>query len=183
MTTKEHPKIILTAGHRGAGTGANGYIDEGKEAIRFRNALCDSLRKRGVNVITDNDNEKLGALIKRLNTYGRNCIAMDFHFNASVNKTAHGCEVLVYEKTSDQNRLRAEQVCQTIEKCSFIYNRGVKNHNEGQHERLAYLQDLNCPSMIVELCFVTNVDDVDKYKKNFDELVYDMAELITSWIL
>ena len=183
MITKQLPKIILTAGHRGAGTGANGFLDEGKEAIRFRNALVERLKQKAIYPITDNDNEKLGALIKRLNTYGRNCIAMDFHFNASPKNTAHGCEVLVYEKTSYQNRLRAEQVCQTIEKCSFIYNRGVKDHDEGQHERLAYLQDLNCPSMIVELCFVTNVDDVDKYQKNFDELVFDMSELIFSWVL
>ena len=48
---------------------------------------------------------------------------------------------------------------------------------------MAYVRDLICDSMVVEIGFGSNVDDVDKYQKNFDELVYDMAELITSWIL
>ena len=47
--------IYITAGHRGAHTGASGIIDEGAETIRLRNAIADELRRRRVTARTDSD--------------------------------------------------------------------------------------------------------------------------------
>ena len=45
--------VFLSAGHRGAGTGANGFIDEGKETIILRNLIAKNLKEMGIIVIKD----------------------------------------------------------------------------------------------------------------------------------
>ena len=46
-------KIYLIAGHNGSGTGANGFIDEGKETIILRDLIAEKLKEMGIVAIKD----------------------------------------------------------------------------------------------------------------------------------
>jgi hypothetical protein len=46
--------IAIIAGHRGKGTGAIGYLDEGEETIIFRNLLIKELHKLNIPYLYDN---------------------------------------------------------------------------------------------------------------------------------
>lgn len=169
---------VVTAGHRGGTTGANGFISEASEAIRFRDAVVSKMKQKA---IIDGNAEKLGDLIKRINAIQGKKIAIEFHFDASENSLAHGCTAFVHENTSIENKNRALELIRLVERSTTIYNRGVKYQNQGQHSRLAYLEDLSCESIILELCFVTNAQDTDLYLKNFTHLTADMAKMIDNW--
>ena len=55
-------------------------------------------------------------------------------------------------------------------------NRGVKREGEGTHQRLAMLSDIKCNSVLLEVCFISNIADANKYKEKRDELVIILAE-------
>ena len=67
--------IILTAGHTGAGTGAQctaTHFDEGAENIWLRNRIAEILtNKYGLAVLMDDDTASLKLLVKELNQTGR----------------------------------------------------------------------------------------------------------------
>ena len=50
-------RVFLIAGHNGTGTGANGFIDEGKETVILRDLIAKNLKEMGVVVY---ENEGMG---------------------------------------------------------------------------------------------------------------------------
>ena len=62
-------KCALIAGHRGPGTGAVGYIDEGAETIWLRDRIEYFLcTKYNIVPLVDNDNATLNEVVKKLRT-------------------------------------------------------------------------------------------------------------------
>jgi N-acetylmuramoyl-L-alanine amidase len=44
------------------------------------------------------------------------------------------------------------------------------------------LSDIDCHSIVVEICFCDNADDVMKYQSNFNKLAYAMANVILEYV-
>jgi N-acetylmuramoyl-L-alanine amidase len=176
-------RIILIAGHNGAGTGAKGYIDEGAETIKLRDCLADWLRIKEPNltVITDRNKDNLtlaGGLLNWLKSFfKKDDICLDLHFNASANETAKGTEVLIPDKYSQFEFLSAKLLVESLAKIGFK-SRGVKTETSGQHAKLAMLSGFDCENFLLELCFVSNQGDVAIYQNKFPELL----AAIGNWI-
>lgn len=170
-------KIYLTAGHRGGTTGANYSIKEAEETIWLRNEIAALLRKKGVNVEIDNDDASLSQVIATINASCQPTdICVDLHFNAVANPSANGTEVFRPFNHNDTEIEVAEDLlyatCMTLN----TKNRGVKREGEGTHQRLAMLSDIKCNSVLLEICFISNIADSNKYKEKKDELVIILAE-------
>lgn len=160
----ERRKYYINAGHRGKGTGAVGYFDEGSETIALRDLVCTELMKAGATVLKDDDKAQLSEVVKKINsTCSVGDVCIDIHFNAA-GKTATGVECLVRQKASDKENRLAKDICQRLAGVMNIRNRGVKADNEGAHSRLAMCSDIKCTSVLIEVCFVSNEDDVNSYK-------------------
>lgn len=175
-------RYFVIAGHRGAKTGAIGYIDEGAEAIRLRDAITNELKKKGCIVMNDNPKDELKSVVSFVNN---NCepsdICIDLHFNASSNKSAKGTECFIRVNSEKSiEKVLAACIASDISRVLKTTNRGVKFDNQGAHTRLAMCRDIKCNSVLVEVCFVTNIDDCGQYGNNFDVLARSIAFTLTN---
>lgn len=174
-------KIFLIAGHNGAGTGANGYLDEGAETIKLRDMIDAELCKLGVIPETDfnMENEKLTNVVKWLKgAVDKTDLCIDIHFNAA-GETANGTEVLIPENHSENELELANKICLAICDALGTRNRGVKTENQSAHGKLAMLSGFDCEQILLEICFCSNKDDTDKYMAKRSELAEQLALLIS----
>jgi N-acetylmuramoyl-L-alanine amidase len=171
-------KIYLNAGHRGGTSGANyNGINEAEETIWLRNEIAKMLKRKGVNVEIDNDDASLSQVIATINASCKPTdICVDIHFNAVANPTANGTEVLRPFNHNDTEIEVAEDLLYSTCMTLNTKNRGVKREGEGTHQRLAMLSDVKCNSVLLEVCFISNISDLNKYKERKDELVIILAE-------
>lgn len=171
-------KIFLNAGHRGGTTGANyNGIKEAEETIWLRNEISERLKNKGVDVVLDNDSASLSEVIATINAECKPTdICIDLHFNAVANPSANGTEVFKPFNSSDLEIEVAEDLLYATCMTLGTKNRGVKREGEGTHQRLAMLSDIMCNSVLLEVCFISNINDVVKYKEKKDELVIILAE-------
>lgn len=174
-------KIYLIAGHNGKGTGANGYLDEGEETIRLRDMIDAELCALNVVPETDFDreNEKLSDVVKWLKSeIKKTDLCIDIHFNAA-GETANGTEVLIPDNHSEHELELAKSICQKICEIIGTKNRGVKTEKQSAHGKLAMLSGFDCEQILLEICFCSNKEDVDKYMKNKTFLAKELALLIS----
>ena len=171
-------KIYLTAGHRGGATGANyNGIKEADETIWLRNEIAERLRNKGVEVMLDNDKASLSEVIATINADCKPTdICVDLHFNAVANPSANGTETFKPFNSSDTEIEVAEDLLYSTCMVLNTKNRGVKREGEGTHQRLAMLSDIRCNSVLLEICFISNIADANKYKEKKDELAIILAE-------
>jgi N-acetylmuramoyl-L-alanine amidase len=171
-------RIYLTAGHRGGTSGANyNGVKEAEETIWLRNEIADMLKRKGVEVEIDNDGASLSQVVATINASCKPTdICVDLHFNAVANPTANGTEIFKPFNATDTEIEVAEDLlyatCMTLN----TKNRGVKREGEGTHRRLAMLSDVKCNSVLLEVCFISNISDLNKYKEKKDELAIILTE-------
>lgn len=173
-------RVILTAGHNGKGTGASGIIDEGTETIKFRNAIGANLRGvlGSISLAMDNDTTDFKSVLKWLKTIDRGDVLVDVHFNA-FNKKAHGTEVIVACDADKETIAFAEGLLNVVCDTLGTNNRGVKDELQSQHSRLAMLHTGSADkSVLLEVCFCDNADDVEKYILNRDLLSLNIAKYL-----
>ena len=173
-------KIYLTAGHRGGNTGVNvNGFQEAEETIWLRDQIAERLKKKGVQVFTDENEAQLNDVVKAINkTCEITDICVDLHFNAVANPTANGTEVFKPFNYSMTEIELAEDLLYATTYILETKNRGVKREGEGSHKRLAMLSNIKCNSVLVEVCFASNRADLDKYLAHKDELVIMYAEVL-----
>jgi N-acetylmuramoyl-L-alanine amidase len=171
-------KIYLCAGHRGGTSGANyNGIKEAEETIWLRNEIAARLKAKGIDVVLDNDNASLSEVIATINADCKPTdICVDLHFNAVANPSANGTEVFKPFNSSDIEIELSEDLLYATCMVLNTKNRGVKREGEGTHQRLAMLSDIRCNSVLLEVCFISNIADATKYKEKKDELVIILAE-------
>lgn len=169
--------IYLNAGHRGGTTGANYGIKEAEETIWLRDSIASLLRKKGVRVELDNNTASLSQVVATINASCKATdICVDLHFNAVGNPSANGTEVLRPFNCSDTEIELAEDLLYSTCMVLGTKNRGVKREGEGTHQRLAMLSDVKCNSVLLEVCFISNREDSNKYKEKREELAIMLAE-------
>ena len=174
-------KIYLIAGHNGSGSGANGFIDEGKETIILRDLIADNLKEMGIVAIKDDNLTPLTKVIQWLrNQISKKDICIDIHFNASTNKLANGSEVFIPTKnTSDEVEL-ADMFRRTLSK--VFKDRGVSLESKSYHGKIAMLSGFDCCNILLEICFVSNKLDAVNYFENRDFIAYELAVDILEFI-
>ena len=168
--------IGFDMGHtvEGANYGAVGIIKESEETRNLGYKIIryiESLGHRVINCTVDravSNSDSLNTRVKKANAQ-RLDIFVSIHFNSGGGK---GSEVLTYK---GRVLPEAERVLSGLFKVGFL-NRGIKN---GTYPRkLAVINNVNYRSMIIEVCFVDNIIDVELYKKNIDKIAKIIAEEI-----
>ncbi|WP_286669417.1 N-acetylmuramoyl-L-alanine amidase [Thomasclavelia cocleata] len=155
-------KVGVNYGHtlNGPGSGAVGILNESTETRNIGNAFVDLLIKNGhevVNCTIDKASTQAEYLKKVVEMANRQDLDyfISFHFNA-YNGKVFGTEVYTYEGRQFADAL---EVCANISALGFA-NRGVKNGTG-----LYVVKKTKAKSMLIECCFVDNVEDVETYKR------------------
>lgn len=173
----KNEKIYLFAGHSNNDTGAmaNGY-KEADLTKELRNIVVNELKKRNyLNFETDNDQDNLSTVLKKINPTPKD-IVLDIHFN-SASPTATGTEVLISNHAGDTSKKFAKALVEGSSSILGLINRGVKTESQSPRKRLAVLNK-NGAAALIEVCFITNTNDMSKYQANKTKLAIFIAELL-----
>ncbi|HFL3240272.1 TPA: N-acetylmuramoyl-L-alanine amidase [Clostridioides difficile] len=165
-------KIAIVPGHTlsGKGTGATGYIDEGKENRILTDLIVKWLKQGGATVYTgkvDKSNNYLAEQCQIANKQDVD-VSVQIHFNAnSTTLNPMGTETIY--KTNN-GKIYAERV---NSKLSTVFkNRGAKSDARG----LYWLSHTKAPAILIEVCFVDSKADTDYYIRHKDIVAKLIAE-------
>lgn len=185
-------KVIITSGHQiinGKGTGAHGIngFDEAVEARKLVKDVSDHLKKWAkIEVQTDQDSWSLRQVIAWVKgTAGKGDLSIDVHFNAGP-AAARGTESFIPEINTKEERELASKLSINIAHCLGTKIRtgkdkliGVKVSSESQHSRIGILDTpVNPINILLEICFITNHDDVIAYRTRYWKLVQVISDTI-----
>ena len=155
--------IGINCGHTasGPGYGAAGIIKESEHTRLVGQALMSLLRSAGITVIdctidqANTQQEYLAAAVALANRQDLDWF-ISIHFNASKDHAGHGVEVYTYKGRQYQDAL---DVCANLADLGFT-NRGVKAGTG-----LYVIRKTKAKSMLIEVCFCDNQEDVKLYKR------------------
>ncbi|MGO0861758.1 N-acetylmuramoyl-L-alanine amidase [Clostridioides difficile] len=165
-------KVVIVPGHTltGKGTGAVGYIDEGKENRILTDLIVKWLKRGGVAVYTDkvdNSNNYLSEQCQISNKQDVD-LAVQIHFNAnSTTLNPMGTETIY--KTNN-GKVYANRVNDKL--ATVFKNRGAKSDVRG----LYWLSHTKAPAILIEVCFVDSKADTDYYIRHKDIVAKLIAE-------
>ena len=149
--------IVITAGHSNSDPGAiNGLITEANVVTDFRNMVAHYLRQGAHDIRTDGDGSTNLPLSNAIKLIKPGSIAVEFHCNASGNKSASGVETL----SGSENKVLGRKLCVAVADTLGIPNRGAKDEGDGQHSRLGFVR---AGGLILELFFLSNNADLRAY--------------------
>lgn len=173
--------IFPSAGHNPKGIkidpGAigNGF-HEADLTVEFRNLVAECLTARGVAFVTDKDDERLGEYLKRIQT-GSGSVVVEYHFDAAESATATGTTALIGNDADRLDKAFALELVNSTAKQFGIKNRGVKTEAESHRGSLGLMRESGTVAL-VELAFISNINDLNAYQKNKHELAKIHAEIL-----
>ena len=155
--------VTLTAGHSNTDPGAvNGSDREADLAQDMRNIVAAILRTDyGLEVKTDGEGKGNLPLREAVKLIRGSDVAIEFHTNASANKSATGIEAL--------STIKNKRWCQVLSRAvadatgwKLRGEGGFKPDNAGQHSRLAYAQ---AGGIVFEPFFISNDNELKLFKE------------------
>lgn len=169
--TKKIRSFNIHAGHNPSGMvacGSVGYLNESDENRNVCNGLIEKIKNAGhvVYNCTCNDGKSQKDILQKIVAKcNQHTVDLDIsiHFNAlskeyiSDGKTK-GVEVWIHpSRKGTEIEKTAQSICNSVSALGFT-NRGVK-YSDG----LYVLKNTNSPAMLIECCFVDDVDDFQLY--------------------
>jgi N-acetylmuramoyl-L-alanine amidase len=181
-------RIFIEAGHNNADPGAIGVkkLHEADLTKEVRAGVVQALEQLGVpsdNIILDVDSDTLGQTISRFRSFSptENDYLVSFHFNSVTVPNVSGTEVLVAKNAGDATRQFAQNLLTSVIGVLGTKNRGVKGEDESQHTSLGILHTA-AHSALVEICFISNLSDMDSFESNKEAMYEAIAEVIKNHI-
>lgn len=171
---------FVSAGHHLKDSGAVGVDkrQENNETIAFRGLIICELHKLGITVINDHDTETLSQYLKRIKP-GNASVVFECHFD-SAGPTATGTTCLV---SDNANKMSLDFAAELVEATSLILgikNRGVWKESQSARGRLGIMRKAGCVALL-EICFISNKNDMQRYDANKDRLANKIAEIIAKY--
>lgn len=150
-------RIVINAGHtkQGVGTGASKYLNESKETRKIAYEL--------MKLLADSKHIVLPAVFDLSSNNLKEAVAVANNNNADLFISLHlnagggtGCEVFTWKGEKGK---QAASICDNLSKLGFR-NRGIKDGSG-----LYVIKNTRCTAILVEVCFVDNLQEVELYKK------------------
>lgn len=164
--------IILNAGHNNAddcGAAANGTT-EAIEAIKVRDKL-NPLLKQNFEVAIVPDELNLKQSIKWVNEQYKKLddgLAFSIHLNAG---GGHGAEAFYYDNNEISQRI-AKTIIDKYCDITGFRNRGAKADTTTRWKRLGWIRDVNPWSCLIEICFIDNIEDLERLQNDYDKIAW-----------
>lgn len=171
---------FISAGHhlKDSGAVSNGR-QENLEAIKFRDIVVKMCRNLGVHVITDDDKETLSQYLERIKT-GSGSVVLEFHFDAAANPAATGTTCLVGNDSDRLDKAFAKELVDANAKILQIKNRGVITEAQSHRGRLGLMREQGIVALL-EICFISNPNDMKAYDSNQYMLAAEIAKIVKKY--
>jgi N-acetylmuramoyl-L-alanine amidase len=171
-------RIIFSSPHGFHVPGVDNLINEVTEGRRVTVEVARMCRKHNLasvrefhDDISRTRDENLNAIVKFHNSFERD-LDVSIHFNAfKPTPNRKGCEVL-YRNPED--RELAAKVSAAIAEAGEFRDRGAK-----RRKNLRFLNQTNCPAILIEVCFTDSEEDVRLYKQNYDAICNAIARAVS----
>ena len=172
-----YKRVMISAGHGSKIEGAcgNGYREH-VEATKVMNGVAKHLISLGVQTVTfedtysKNQKDNVNKIVQKHNCTTRD-LDVSIHFNSSANATATGVEVLYY--TGNDMKNLSTKISKEIANVLGLKNRGAKVRTD-----LGFLKRTAKPAILIEVCFISNANDMKAYVNNFDKMCKTIAYAI-----
>lgn len=173
---------FISSGHNPKGKRDPGAVSRGiaeaDKAKEFKELVIPIAIGLGVKVVTDKDDESLGAYLKRIQT-GAGSVVVEFHFDAGIPK-ATGTTAIVGADADRLDKSFAKELVDATSEILNIRNRGVLSEADSHRGRLGLMREQGTVALL-ELCFISNPDDMEKYEKNKICLAAKIAQIIKKY--
>lgn len=174
-------------GHKNEDSGAVGVNGrwEADEAVKFRNRVNQYIRANGYTVKQDSDTESLREYLQRIQP-GPASVVVEYHFDYADYPTATGCSALVADGAHVMNRLFAKELAETVHNILGIKLRdggdgdGILFESDSHRGRLGLMREAGTVALL-EICFISNPNDMAQYDAHFEELAEAIAKVIIKY--
>ena len=164
-------QVNISSGHSINCQGASDIINEVTEAKKVVDRVCDIIKASGKACYKYHDTSSSSSqnLVNIVNWHNgfKDGVDVSIHFNAydHVDKPM-GTEVCYYSNSS-----LATAISKEISTAGGFIDRGAK-----QRTGLYFLKHTNKPAILIEVCFVDSVADVNLYRVNFEKICQAIAK-------
>lgn len=167
----------ISAGHHLKDPGAisNG-LQENTLTIRVRDRVSELLRGLGATVYNDKDDETLAQVISRFKP-GNGSVLLEFHFDAA-SPSASGATGFYADNPSSAHSMNfAYDLAEDCANALGIPSRGARSESDSHRGKLAFVRQEGICALL-EIAFITNPDDMNKFEANFNHLCENIASTV-----
>lgn len=163
-------QVNISSGHSINCQGASDVINEVTEAKKVVDRVCDIIKANGkacykYHDTSSSSSQNLANIVNWHNGF-KDGVDVSIHFNAYTHTDkAMGTEVCYYSQPT-----LAKEVSKNIANAGGFIDRGAK-----QRTGLYFLRNTNKTAILIEVCFVDSVADVNLYKANFEKICQAIA--------
>ncbi len=170
-------QVNISSGHSINCQGAIDIINEVTEAKKVVDRVYDIIKASGKACYKYHDTSSSSSqnLVNIVNWHNgfKDGVDVSIHFNAYTHTDkAMGTEVCYYSQPT-----LAKEVSKNIANAGGFIDRGAK-----QRTGLYFLKHTNKPAILIEVCFVDSVKDVELYKANFENICQAIAKSLIGQI-
>ncbi len=181
-------RIFISAGHGGTENGrfdpgiVIGDTTEAQEMIQIRDLVVTELRSRGFEVLAVPDDLGLVQSIDWINARGRfGDVAIEIHADAYTNSEVRGAGVY-HIANNQERRNHAELVLfALLRRIPGYPSRGARPDTTTAVGRLAFCRWVVLPSLMMEVGFLTNPEDLNVLQNRRQDMALGIADGLASW--
>ncbi len=176
-------RIIISAGHHHNDPGALALgTNEAREMILTRDLLVRDLKSRGFEIISVPDHLTLRETIDWINANSiTGDVALEIHGNA-FNGSVRGTEAFYIYGNSQRRKDTELLLSELIKEVPGLPSRGAKPDSRSQHRGgLGFCRQVRVASILMELCFLDNRQDLDLLQNNRSGFARGLANGLIAW--
>lgn len=181
--------IFVSAGHGGfegnlCDSGAIAFgTTEAQEMILTRDAVVAELRQRRIETLSVPDTLSLAQTIAWINDRCRaGDVAIEMHADAFSNPKVRGASAF-YIGSNPSRKADAELILKGYSRrIPEMVSRGAKADTETGVGSLGFCRRVTVPSLLVEIGFLTNIDDLKIIQNRRRELALGLADGLEAWL-
>lgn len=181
-------QIFISAGHGGF---EDGVLDPGAttqstteaaEMIRIRDLVVPELRSRGFDVLAVPDDLSNEQTLGWVNARCRlDDVALEIHAGAFSSPGARGASVF-YIANNEARKSHAELLLLALlRRVPQLPSRGARPDTTTGVGSLSFTRQLRCPSLLMEVGYLTNPDDLGLIQNRRRDIALGIADGVASW--
>ena len=188
MATNSNFIVCIDAGHGGDDTGTIGIDGSYEKDDNLQLALLvqEELADRGVTVIMTRSDDTYVELADRaqIANDADADLFVSLHRNYSESSSdTQGVEIWIHSSGSATSYAAANDILDRLIQTNISTSRGVKSGTQGSNDsNYAVIRETAMTSMIIEMGFMSNEEDLTLFRKNKEAYAKAIADGIVTWL-